>query len=368
MAAMFQTCDGARRGGITVLMLLTLSWCSPVLPLPGVLESASQKWWHGWEDAGQPSVASDQVNVTAVLGHTVTLPCRVTNLGDKTVSWIRSRDLTVLAVDQLTVTTDARFSVVHPEDTEDWLLEVRGVTISDDGTYDCQVNTHPKISTKFHLKILPDTGQVSILDIPVSDTGVISQPEAKPAEDEATLRLRVLGQRWVRLPAGGALRLVCEASGKALTELHEYSLLYNDPLISWTLDGIPVTTLWHHNKVVVRESWGGAVVESELEVRSLHPSDGGTYACVAPQAQPDRVTLTVMTTQPGERDTATSRLASPGVAGGRDYGYRDSAASDHASAAASAGAAGRAAVISGVIILLLLLVQVALCVFYIKKV
>ncbi|KAK8751758.1 hypothetical protein OTU49_010183 [Cherax quadricarinatus] len=358
----------AGRGDVLLLcVMLTLTWCSPAAPLPallkhparsGMLESVSQKWWHGWEDTGQPSLASDQVNITAVLGHSVTLPCRVTNLRDRTVSWIRSRDLTVLAVDQLTVTTDSRFTVVHPEETEDWLLEIHGVVDTDEGTYDCQVNTHPKISTKFHLKVLPDRGQVSILDLPVSDTGVISQSEVGAPEDDSALRVRVLGQRWVRLPTGGTLQLVCEVSGKALTELHEYSLLYSDPLISWTLDAIPVTSLWPHTKVVVRESWGGDVVESQLEVKTLHPSDGGTYACLVPHAQPDRVTLTV--TQSVE---TTSKLASSDQGGKSRYGKAPGAEQSTA-----AGAAGRAAWISGAIILLLLLVQAALCIFYIKKV
>ncbi|XP_068232065.1 uncharacterized protein [Palaemon carinicauda] len=75
------------------------------------LEAGSQKLWHGWEDTGQPSLAREQINMTAILGHTVSLPCRVINLRDRTVSWIRSRDLTVLAVEKITVTTDARISV-----------------------------------------------------------------------------------------------------------------------------------------------------------------------------------------------------------------------------------------------------------------
>ncbi|XP_042225966.1 uncharacterized protein LOC121868984 [Homarus americanus] len=238
--------------------------------------------------------------------------------------------------------------------------------MKDEGTYDCQVNIHPKISTKFHLKVLPDTGQASILDIPVSDTGVVSQPEAvRDEEPETGIRVKVLGDRWVRLNTGATLRLVCEATGKALTELREHSFLHNDPLISWTLDGIPVTTLWPHTKVVVRESWGRTVVESELEVRTLHPSDGGTYACAVPRAQPDRVTLTVSNTRSYD---GASKLASSGngdpppLAAGDDPSAVSSGGSD------SAASAGKAAVISGAIILLLLLIQAALCVFYIKKV
>ncbi|KAK4326863.1 hypothetical protein Pmani_002633 [Petrolisthes manimaculis] len=49
------------------------------------LQSESQTWWHSlYHDTGQPSLALDQLNVTALIGHTATLPCRVTNLGSRT--------------------------------------------------------------------------------------------------------------------------------------------------------------------------------------------------------------------------------------------------------------------------------------------
>ncbi|XP_071544292.1 titin-like isoform X2 [Panulirus ornatus] len=359
---------------LLVGLVLILAF-DPVSAPPGVLEVKSQWRWPGREEMGEPTLGADRVNVTAVLGHTVTLPCRVSNLRDRTVSWIRSRDLTVLAVDRHTVTSDQRFSVLHPEETEDWLLEVRGVRAGDQGVYDCQVNTHPKMSTKIFLKVLHDQGQASILDIPVSDTGVVS-PQAAPANDEGSaLVVRVLGERWVRVAAGWTLRLVCRASGKALHDLHDHSILHNDPLISWSLDGVPVTALWQQNKVLVRESWSSDLVESELEVRRLHPTDGGAYACVVPYANPDRVTVSVTTPQKpvgGPSKLASSDEgrgpASPSSGGSSSSSSFFSGEEEASEGAVAGAAAGRAAVISGAIILALLLIQMALCVFYIKKV
>ncbi|CAL4224777.1 unnamed protein product, partial [Meganyctiphanes norvegica] len=106
------------------------------------LESGAQQWWRGWEHQGEPLLASNQINITAITGQTVTLPCRVSNLRDKTLSWIRTRDLTVLAVDLIKVSTDTRIRVVHNEGTEEWVLEIRNVVSEDSGRYECQVNTH----------------------------------------------------------------------------------------------------------------------------------------------------------------------------------------------------------------------------------
>ncbi|KAK8390073.1 hypothetical protein O3P69_012947 [Scylla paramamosain] len=101
-----------------VLALTCLSVPVHAQPAAGVLESDSQ-WWQGWHEMPGPAVTREQVNVTAVAGQTASLPCRVMNLGDRTVSWIRTQDSAVLAVDRTTITSDPRFSVNHPEETED---------------------------------------------------------------------------------------------------------------------------------------------------------------------------------------------------------------------------------------------------------
>jgi len=62
------------------------------------------------------------------------------------VSWMRKRDLHILTSNIFTYTGDARFSVVHPEDTDDWNLRIDYVQERDAGIYECQVNTEPKIN------------------------------------------------------------------------------------------------------------------------------------------------------------------------------------------------------------------------------
>ena len=49
-------------------------------------------------------------NVTVVSGHLARLNCRVRNLGNRTVSWIRLQDLSLLTVGRYTYTSDLRFN------------------------------------------------------------------------------------------------------------------------------------------------------------------------------------------------------------------------------------------------------------------
>ncbi|KAB7506405.1 hypothetical protein Anas_06381 [Armadillidium nasatum] len=74
------------------------------------------------------------------------------------ISWIRGKDLNVLAVDTTVYTGDKRFSVKHDSNSEDWLLQLNGISKSDEGVYDCQINTYPKVSTKIYLKVVSKKG------------------------------------------------------------------------------------------------------------------------------------------------------------------------------------------------------------------
>ncbi|KAK7078419.1 hypothetical protein SK128_014991 [Halocaridina rubra] len=197
--------------------------------------------------------------------------------------------------------------------------------------------------------------------MPVSDTGIVAEGKDFSSDDGSSLRVRVIGRRWVRLPEGSTLRLVCEAAGKDLQEVNRHALLHNDPLISWTLDGIPITSLWPHSKVLVRESWSGTTVESEVEVTSLQIGDGGTFACTVPRVPPDVVTVSVVESHYTESQAKVVSFEA-------DDSFESFQAEEDSHDVGVAGAAGKAAVISGAIILVLLLIQAALCAFYIKKV
>lgn len=69
------------------------------------------------------------------------------------ISWIRKRDLHILTSSIHAYTGDARFSVKHPEASDEWTLKIAYVQMRDAGVYECQVNTEPKMNLAFILKV-----------------------------------------------------------------------------------------------------------------------------------------------------------------------------------------------------------------------
>lgn len=63
-------------------------------------------------------------NVTTLVGNTAYLKCRVRNIGNRTVSWIRHRDIHLLCSAEFAYTSDNRFHCIHNVDAEEWILKV----------------------------------------------------------------------------------------------------------------------------------------------------------------------------------------------------------------------------------------------------
>ncbi|XP_069970250.1 limbic system-associated membrane protein-like [Penaeus vannamei] len=81
---------------------------------------------------------------TAYLGKTATLTCVVhAARNDKSVSWIRGRDLRILTVGGYTYTTDLRFEAFHQPHSTEWTLRIKSVQLRDQGGYECQIATKP---------------------------------------------------------------------------------------------------------------------------------------------------------------------------------------------------------------------------------
>ena len=63
-------------------------------------------------------------NITTLVGNTAYMKCRVRNIGNKTVSWVRHRDIHLLTVGKFSYTSDNRFQCIHDVDAEEWILKV----------------------------------------------------------------------------------------------------------------------------------------------------------------------------------------------------------------------------------------------------
>ncbi|XP_045104537.1 zwei Ig domain protein zig-8-like [Portunus trituberculatus] len=173
-------------------------------------------------------------NITASVGQTAYLPCRVAQLDDhvQQVSWIRKRDLHVMSSGVVVFASDQRFQVVHPEKSENWTLQIRFAQVRDSGVYECQVNTEPKMSLAYHLAVV---------------------------ESRASL----LGPEYVR--AGSTLNLTCIV----------------------TPPGAPGLVYWYHNGVMLDYEGSVAILTQEgpegtrssLTIARAAPDHSGNYTC-----------------------------------------------------------------------------------------
>ncbi|ODM97540.1 Fibroblast growth factor receptor 1, partial [Orchesella cincta] len=106
-------------------------------------------------------------NVTALVGKTASLTCRVRNSGNRTISWVRHRDIHLLTVGRDTYTSDQRFQAVHKPHSDEWMLQIRYPQVSsnylyldpghferDSGIYECQISTTPPIGHFVHLIVV----------------------------------------------------------------------------------------------------------------------------------------------------------------------------------------------------------------------
>ncbi|KAL9705082.1 hypothetical protein quinque_008600 [Culex quinquefasciatus] len=93
-------------------------------------------------------------NVTTQIGTHAYLPCKVKQLGNKSVSWVRVRDDHILTVDRMTFIADERFQSFYVENNGVWTLQIKYVQARDAGIYECQVSTEPKISARVHLHVV----------------------------------------------------------------------------------------------------------------------------------------------------------------------------------------------------------------------
>ncbi|XP_055301877.1 zwei Ig domain protein zig-8-like [Sitodiplosis mosellana] len=130
----------------------------PSIALPLTAPSSS-------EPLGKPNLQNDFdigpylddtriTNITVQVGTNAYLPCKVKQLGNKSVSWVRVRDDHILSVDRITFIADERFQAYFKEELKQWVLQIKYVQPRDVGLYECQVSTEPKVSARAYLHVV----------------------------------------------------------------------------------------------------------------------------------------------------------------------------------------------------------------------
>ncbi|XP_055637805.1 zwei Ig domain protein zig-8-like [Toxorhynchites rutilus septentrionalis] len=189
-------------------------------------------------------------NVTTVVDDTAVLKCRVKHKGNRTVSWMRKRDLHILTSSTHTYTGDQRFSVHHPPDSDDWDLKISYAQPRDSGIYECQVNTEPKINMAVYLHV-------------------------------TAARAKILGSLEAHVRKGSTISLSC------VVNFHASSIT------------------WYHGTSIVNfdSARGGISLETEktdagtssrLLLTKATVSDSGNYTCVPAGAIPASVQVYVL--------------------------------------------------------------------------
>ncbi|KAJ9596352.1 hypothetical protein L9F63_012627 [Diploptera punctata] len=89
---------------------------------------------------------TNSTNITTQFGTTVNLHCKVNDLRDRTVSWVRRKDaeLQLITFGEQTYSSDSRYSLNYQR-PNDWRLQIQFTNERDQGYYECQVSSHPPL-------------------------------------------------------------------------------------------------------------------------------------------------------------------------------------------------------------------------------
>ncbi|XP_071449940.1 uncharacterized protein [Hetaerina americana] len=206
---------------------------------------------HHHDTSGRPNAGQgrwgpyfeDQENATSVsvpLGGSVHLNCRVGMLHDKTVIWLRRRDdgVSLLTVGDAAYSSDSRVSLRY-QYPNNWRLHISPVERPDEGTYLCQLSTHPPRAIYTNVTVLA--------------------PELKVVDEHG----HAVNDRYYK--TGSTIELTCRVTN-ILTPSH----------VVWTKDDGPLPT-----KVTttgISDATAGES-QSQLIVPRATTLDSGVYTC-----------------------------------------------------------------------------------------
>ncbi|XP_068087149.1 neurotrimin-like [Anabrus simplex] len=118
-----------------------------------------------------PKFGEPITNVTVPVGREATLACVVDDLATYKVAWLRVDTQTILTIATHVITKNHRIGVTQ-SDRRTWYLHIKEVRENDRGWYMCQINTDPMKSQLGFLEVVvpPD-----ILDYPTSTDMVVRE-------------------------------------------------------------------------------------------------------------------------------------------------------------------------------------------------
>ncbi|CAG0902711.1 unnamed protein product [Darwinula stevensoni] len=168
------------------------------------------------------------------------------------VSWMKRGIFDLLTVGLNTYSSDKRFEAVHPKDSQEWGLHIRGAKEEDSGIYECQLPTHPPTSLLFQLTVIRALAEIE-------------------------------GGVEVHVRVGSDLRLECVV--RKSTVLPRYFIWYRE---SKVLNYEPRV------KIQAKEDRIQDVPRSSLYIAGTTVGDSGNYTCEPFNARPASILVHVL--------------------------------------------------------------------------
>ncbi|XP_063590195.1 zwei Ig domain protein zig-8-like [Penaeus indicus] len=255
----------------------------------------------GKVSATQPYIdPATPLQVKAYVGITASIPCIVNNLGQRSVSWVRHRDIHVLTVGRFTFTNDDRFVALHEDGSNAWILSLKSPSTNDSGIYECQINTKPTLSQMITLDVVagaearapPPDGSAEEA-IPPADT------ETQARSSSRLIRVKCEGiwclmkpqaiitaGRELYVDAGSSLSLTCQIVNAPAAP--EFLLWYHEQQVANYVEHVHVDT----NHV-------NGTTTSTLVLDEARVHNSGKYTCSASNAREASIMVHVLSGEYG---------------------------------------------------------------------
>ncbi|ROT71332.1 hypothetical protein C7M84_010351 [Penaeus vannamei] len=145
-------------------------------------------------------------SITVQAGKTARLVCRVFDIGETSVSWIRVGDLHILSVGKYKYSTDSRLSVIFNEPEQEWVLQIAGVTESDAGMYECQISTKPVLSFMVSMEVVAE----AFTTTPFPKLSDVEETQVKQSQTEQSVpSATIVNGPEIFVHRGSLINLTC---------------------------------------------------------------------------------------------------------------------------------------------------------------
>jgi len=234
-----------------------------------------------WAEIEKQPYFLETTNVITVQegGHAF-FTCKVENLYNQTVSWIRSKDSYMLYIGDVKFVDDDRFELLSGSGGYgDWTLRFRLIREADAGSYECQISTSPKLSQIFTLNVV----------VP---------------------HVSIAGDKEMHVEAGSSVVLKCTVSDYLKRPTYIFWYLNDQRLVSSAPDiGIEDNVQESKSKSWM-DSRSQDSLYSILSVREANGKFSGKYSCVPDNLRPASINVHVIL---DENPAAMQREVASGV-------------------------------------------------------